>query len=225
MLATLAISFWASSRVKSSFNRFAAIPASSGLTGAQTAQRILHAHGISDVEVVPVEGHLTDHYDPSRRILALSEPVYSGRSIAALGVAAHECGHALQHQAHYAPLHLRMGAVGITNFASSAVSILPLLGMGLGFMTGKTMLIVMGVCWAIILGFNLITLPVEYDASSRAKAVLGKLGIIQSGSEAEGVNKVLGAAALTYVAAFLTSLGYLVWHLLPLLTGGRRSDD
>jgi Zn-dependent membrane protease YugP len=220
-IGTLLISLLASWRVRSTFNRFSRMPASSGLTGSEAARRILHANGITDVEVVPVAGNLTDHYDPMNKRLALSESVYNETSVAALGVAAHECGHALQHQQAYAPLHARMAMVKVQNIASQTVMWLPLIGMFTGMLSPKMFLPIMAIGWGVIMLFNLITLPVEFDASHRAGKALSTMGIIRTQEEANGVEKVLKAAGWTYVAAFLTSLAYLLWHLLPLLTGRR----
>jgi len=142
--------------------------------------------------------------------------------VAALGVAAHETGHAIQHAQAYLPLQMRMAAIGLTTFASQIVMWLPLLGMFTGLLSTYTGLLVMAVSWGIIMAFNLLTLPVEFDASRRAKNLLLQMRLITPGAEAEGVNKVLNAAAWTYVAAFLTSLVYFLWFLLPLLGGNRR---
>jgi Zn-dependent membrane protease YugP len=223
-IGTMLVSMLASWRVRSSFNRFSQVPSSSGLTGAEAARRILHSSGINDVEVVPVQGSLTDHYDPINKRLALSETVYNQTSVAALGVAAHECGHALQHQQAYAPLYARMAMVKIQGFASQTVMWLPMIGMFTGLLSPKLMIPIIAMGWGVIMLFNLITLPVEFDASHRAGKVLTGMGIIRTQEEANGVEKVLKAAGWTYVAAFLTSLAYLLWHLLPLLTGGRRSE-
>ncbi len=216
IFGTMALGLLASWRVRSSFNHYSAFAGSSGLTGAQVAQRILSAHGIHDVTVVPTPGHMTDHYDPTNKRLALSEPVFGSTSIAAQGVAAHECGHALQHAAAYQPLQWRMAAVGVTNFASSGIWFLMLGGM---FIAPKLSLTLAAVLFGIIMLFNLITLPVEFDASRRAKLVLGQLGITSNMDEAKGVSNVLNSAALTYVAAFVSSLGTFLYYLLPLLTG------
>jgi uncharacterized protein len=221
-IGTMLISLLASWRVRSNFNRFSRVPASSGLTGSEAARRILHASGINDVEVVPVRGNLTDHYDPVHKKLALSESVYNDSSVAALGVAAHECGHALQHQQAYAPLHARMAMVKVQNVASQTVMWLPLLGAFTGILSPKLILPILAVGWGVIMLFNLITLPVEFDASHRAGKALTGMGIIRTQEEAHGVEKVLKAAGWTYVAAFLTSLAYMLWHILPLITGGRR---
>ena len=163
---------------------------------------------------------LGDHYDPMHKTLVLSSANFRGYSTAAVGVAAHESGHAIQHKMAYAPLNMRMAAAGLAGYANMAVAFLPVVG----FMTGlfRPMLLVMCIAWGVIMLFNLITLPVEFDASNRAKKVLIDMGFIRGPGEVEAVNQVLDAAALTYVAAFLTSLGYLLYYLLPLLTGGRR---
>jgi uncharacterized protein len=161
-----------------------------------------------------------DHYDPIHRQLVLSSQNFHGSSTAAVGVAAHECGHALQHQAAFAPLQWRMASVSMVNFASSAVMILPILGYLTGLL--RPMLLILCLAWGLIMLFNLITLPVEFDASARAKRVLRDMGFIQGSGEAAAVSRVLDAAALTYVAAFITSLAYLIYYLLPLLGGGRR---
>ena len=223
-IGTMLVSMLASWRVRSSFNRFSQVPSSSGLTGAEAARRILRTSGINDVEVVPVQGSLTDHYDPINKRLALSETDYNQTSVAALGVAAHECGHALQHQQAYAPLHARMAMVKVQGIASQTVMWLPMIGMFTGLLSPKLMIPIIAMGWGVIMLFNLITLPVEFDASNRAGKVLTGMGIIRTQEEANGVEKVLKAAGWTYVAAFLTSLAYLLWHLLPLLTGGRRSE-
>jgi len=221
---TMALSLWASFRVKSIYRRYAAEASVSGMTGAEAARRILEEEGVTGVLIVPHPGELTDHYDPVHRRLALSEGNYHGTSVAALAVSAHEAGHAIQHARAYLPLHFRMAAVGATTIASRIVMWLPLIGLFTGFVTGSTAMMLMAVGWGIIMLFNLITLPVEFDASHRAKLALNASGVVSSLSESRGVEKVLNAAALTYVAAFITSLAYFLWHLLPLLTG-RSSEE
>lgn len=223
-IGTMALSLWAAARVKSVYNRYNQGSVLSGLTGAEAAQRILARAGISDVEITHEEGMLGDHYDPTHKRLVLSEANYFGSTPAALGVAAHECGHALQHAQAYAPLHWRMAAVGVTTFANQIVMWLPLIGIFTGFIQPWTGAVLMACAWGVIMLFNLVTLPVEFDASTRAKAVLAETGFIAPGEEAEGVKKVLDAAAWTYVAAFITSLAYFLWHLLPLLTGRSRDE-
>jgi uncharacterized protein len=222
-LGTMAISLWAAARVKSVYHRYSQIPAASGATGAEVAAAILDRAGIHDVQIVSHDEMLGDHYDPTNKRLVLSDQNYHGNSLAALGVAAHECGHAIQHQIAYAPLQWRMASVGATNFASQIVMFLPILG----FFTSisySTLGWVMAIAWGVIMMFNLITLPVEFDASNRAKKILAGMGFIGTDEEMSGVRKTLDAAGWTYVAAFITSLAYLLWHLLPLLLGGRRSD-
>lgn len=198
-------------RVKSAFSKYSDIRASANLTGAQTAERILEAAGIRDVEVREINGMLGDHYDPIQKRLCLSSEVYNTPSIAALGIAAHETGHAIQHARAYAPLKARMAVVPIVQFSSQ---ILPFVILG-GIFFQQTGLLKLGViCYLVITLFTLITLPVEFDASRRAKIILGEMGIIQPGDEARGVAAVLNAAALTYVAAFVAALGNLVYLLM-----------
>jgi Zn-dependent membrane protease YugP len=223
VFGTMAISLWAAARVKSVYHRYSQVPAASGATGAEVAAAILDRAGIHDVEIVPHDEMLGDHYDPVHKRLVLSTQNYHGNSLAALGVAAHECGHAIQHQIAYAPLDWRMASVGAVNFVSPIVTWLPLLGF-LNLIPGRTVLIVMAAAWSVIMLFNLITLPVEFDASRRAKQILSGMGFIGTEEEMTGVRKTLDAAGWTYVAAFVTSLAYMLWHLLPLLLGGRRSD-
>jgi len=220
-IGTMVLSLWATMRVRRVYGKYSQLSASSGLTGAQAAATILQREGIQNVEIVEHDRMLGDHYDPIHKRLVLSRENYYGTSTAALGVAAHECGHVLQHQQAYAPLQWRMASVGLTTFASQIVLWLPLLGMFTGFLnTGMAMAIVAS-AWGVLMLFNLITLPVEFDASRRAKLVLTQTGLIRTVEEESAVGKVLHAAAWTYVAAFITSLAYFLLHLLPLL-GGRR---
>ncbi|MBX7158393.1 MAG: zinc metallopeptidase [Verrucomicrobiae bacterium] len=222
-IGTMAISFLAVMRVKATYLRYSRVPASSGYNGAEVAHQILRAAGIDDVEICEKRGTLADHYDPIHKRLVLSSENYHGTSVAALGVAAHECGHAIQHKIAYAPLKWRMAAIGATTFANQIVLWIPILGMFTGLIAPYTGLLIMAIAWGIIMLFNLVTLPVEFDASRRAKVILGKMSFIQEGKEAQGVNNVLNAAGWTYVAAFITSLVYFLWYLLPLLGGGRRN--
>lgn len=210
-------------RVKSVYNRYNQGVVSSGLSGSEVAARILRRAGINDVEIAEGEGMLGDHYDPINKRLVLSPDNFHGRSPAALGVSAHECGHAIQHAQSYAFLHLRMAAVGITTYANYIVTFLPLFGLFTGLISPKTSALFMAAAWGVIMLFNLITLPVEFDASRRAEIELE--GFIGHGEETLGVKRVLNAAAWTYVAAFITSLAYFLWHLLPLLTGGSRERE
>lgn len=208
IILPMLLGLWAQFRVKSAFGKWSQFGASSGVTGAQAAEAVLQSAGIRDVQVVPIETMLGDHYDPSQKRLCLSPGVYQSSSIAAVGIAAHEAGHAIQHARSYGPLHARMVLVPVTMLASQA---LPFIMMG-GFFFGMFGLLKIGFwCYFVLAIFQLITLPVEFDASRRAKVVLGELGIVRSGEEAEGVNSVLSAAALTYVAAFVAALGNLLY--------------
>jgi len=213
----LILGIWAQAKVSGAFRRWSQVRASSGLTGAEAAQTILNAAQIHDVEIVQINGMLGDHYDPTQKRLCLSTETYSSASIAAVGIAAHETGHAIQHARAYAPLQWRMAIVPVTQIASQ---ILPFVIFG-GFFFQLFGLLKIGIlCYSVLAVFQLVTLPVEYDASRRAKVVLGQLGIIHPGEEAAGVNAVLDAAALTYVAAFVAALGNLLWLLS--LTNRRR---
>jgi uncharacterized protein len=206
----LILGLWAQIRVSSAFGKWSKVRASSNITGAETAREILRAAQIGDVEVVEINGFLGDHYDPTSKRLCLSSNVYNTPSVAALGIAAHETGHAIQHAKAYVPLMARMTIVPVTQVASQ---LLPFIIIG-GFWFGITGLITLGIyCYLILAIFQLITLPVEFDASRRAKIILQQMGIIQPGEEAAGVNSVLNAAALTYVAAFIAALGNLLWLL------------
>jgi Zn-dependent membrane protease YugP len=206
----LIIGLWAQIRVGRAFSKWSKVRASSNITGAETAREILRAAQIDDVDVVETNDFLGDHYDPTRKRLCLSSNVYNTPSVAALGIAAHETGHAIQHAKAYAPLMARMTIVPVTQVASQ---LLPFIIIG-GFWFGLTGLITLGIyCYLILAIFQLITLPVEFDASRRAKIILRQMGIIQPGEEVAGVNNVLNAAALTYVAAFIAALGNLLWLL------------
>lgn len=218
IIIPMLLGLWAQFRVKSAFSKWSQYGASSGVTGAEAAEAVLRNAGITDVTVEPIETMLGDHYDPTHKRLCLSPGVYQSNSVAALGIAAHEAGHAIQHARSYGPLGIRMALVPITMFASQA---LPFIIMG-GFFFQIFGLIKIGFwCYMILAVFQLITLPVEFDASRRAKVVLGELGLVRSGEEAQGVNKVLNAAALTYVAAFVAALGNLL-HLWLVMQQGRR---
>ena len=220
VVPTIILAMWAQSKVSSTYNKYARIPSRGQITGAEAAVAVMRNAGISNVKIVKVRGHLTDHYDPIGRKLALSEENYHGTSLAALGVAAHEAGHAVQHKVGYAALKARMALVPITNIASS---ILPIVMIGSFFIIGGAFsytLLKLGIlCYVVLTVFQLITLPVEYDASARAKKELVALGILGK-EEMIGVDKTLNAAALTYVAAFVSSLSYLM-YLLSMVAGNR----
>jgi Zn-dependent membrane protease YugP len=210
LLPGILIGLWAQARLHFAFKKYSQIAVSSGLTGAQAARRILDSAGLNDMPVEEVEGKLSDHYDPTKRALFLSTDNFHGNSIAAVGVAAHEAGHALQHQSAYAMLNLRMTLVPVTQFASSAYGIILLVGYFMHLM--NVMLPIVIALFAIITVFQLITLPVEYDASARAKVQLFRLGLVCE-NERTGVSKVLSAAALTYVAALISSVLTLLYYI------------
>lgn len=206
----LIIGLIAQFRVSSAFKKWGEVRASSNITGAEAAREILVAAKINDVQVVETNDYLGDHYDPTSKRLCLSTNVFHTPSVAALGIAAHETGHAIQHAAAYAPLKMRMAIVPVTQIASN---MLPFVILG-GIFFRMSGLITLGIyCYLVLLAFQLITLPVEFDASRRAKIILQQMGIVQPGQEVAGVNKVLNAAALTYVAAFIATLGNLLYLL------------
>lgn len=211
MIPGLLLGIYAQIKLKSTYARFSQVPSQRGITGAQTARYILDHNGLQDVPVGEVEGELSDHYDPTKKALFLSTDIYNGTSLAALGVAAHESGHALQHKASYAFLNLRSALVPVTNFASTAAFWIFFLSIFMHY-TKFAMLAV--AIFGIITLFQVVTLPVEFDASSRAKAQLQNLGLVTA-EESSGVSKVLSAAAMTYVAAMVSSaLTLLQWFLI-----------
>ncbi len=204
----LIIGLWAQFRVSSAFRKWGEVRATSGVTGAEAAREILAAAQIHDVEVKETNDFLGDHYNPMDKTLHLSSKVYHEPSVASLGISAHECGHAIQHARAYAPLKARMAIVPITQIASN---MLPFVILG-GIFFQMTGLITLGIyCYLVLLAFQIITLPVEFDASRRAKVILQQMGMVQPGEEVAGVNRVLNAAALTYVAAFVATLGNLIY--------------
>lgn len=223
MLGTTALAMWASWRVKAAYNTYSQVPAMSGLSGAQIAQRILDLNNIHDVEVVPTQGLLSDHYDPQNKRLVLCEENFYGTNVAALGVAAHEAGHAIQHKQLYAPLQWRMAAVGITNIASQAVFWIPMVGGFTGLIPFKLAITIMALAFGVLMIFQLITLPVEFDATARAKRILDHTGAVAPGAETRAMSSVLDAAALTYVAAFISALAWFLFYLLRM--AGAQSDD
>ena len=215
------ISLWAQGRVTSTFNKYSKVRSRTGMTGADAAMRLLRAQGIYDVSVRPVSGNLTDHYDPRTKVVNLSESVYYATSVAAIGVAAHECGHAMQHNEGYAPLNFRSALVPVVNFGSKLSWPLILLGVLFGGV-GSTLCQVGILTFTLVVLFQLVTLPVEFNASKRAVKLLDSQGILV-GDEVQGTKKVLGAAALTYVAAAASTILQLL--RLIILYGGRRRDD
>ena len=219
----LLFGLYAQMRVSSAYNKNVQIPSRGRVTGREAAAAVMRSAGIHDVEIVRVEGQLTDHYDPSNKRLALSEYNYDGTSLAALGVAAHEAGHAIQHKVGYGMMTLRQTLAPATQIASGASQLLIIVGIVLGAKAlGGIFLTLGAAALAMICLFQLITLPVEFDATARAKAQLVNLGLVDR-DEMPGVSETLDAAALTYVAAFIASLGSLL-HLLMIIMGGRRDE-
>jgi hypothetical protein len=217
----LLLSLWASFKTKSAFNKYSKVRVATGLTGAQAAQRLLDSAGITDVKVVPHQGMLSDHYNPITKTLALSEPVYGVPSIAAVGVACHEAGHAIQHQVGYKALGIRSMLVPTANIGSTVGYMV----MAFGLMLSSAKMVVVGAAlFSMVLLFQIVTLPVEFDASNRAKALAVSNGIVLP-QEREGMDRVLNAAALTYVAAAISSLLTLLYFLFRAgLLGGRSRD-
>lgn len=208
------LALYAQSKIRTNFDKYSRVTNREGLTGRSVAEAILKNHGIYDVTIDRVRGSLTDHYDPSHKVLRLSDPVYDSTSIAALGIAAHECGHAIQHHESYAPLSMRNAIVPAANLGSNLSFIFILIGL-----FAFEPLLKLGIAlFAITVLFQLLTLPVEYNASHRAKVILAD-GIL-SGEEMVGVERILSAAALTYVASLLTAIG----TLLRFISLGRRRD-
>lgn len=214
------LSMWASARVNSTYQKYARVRSFSGLTGAEAAQRILNGAGIYDVRVEHINGNLTDHYDPRSRVLRLSDSVYGSTSVAAIGVAAHECGHAIQDDESYAPLKIRNAFVPVANFGTKAA--MPIILLGLVFGSSYTLIQIGLLCFALGTLFQLITLPVEFNASARAVRILGDTHMLTD-EELGHTKKVLSAAAMTYVAAAAASILSLL-RLILLFGGNRRRD-
>lgn len=213
------ISLLASAKVKSTFAKYSKVRSMSGMTGAEAAERMLHSAGIYDVRIEHISGNLTDHYDPRGKVLRLSDSVYGSNSVAAIGVACHEGGHAMQDAESYAPLKFRGTLVPVANFGATISWPLILIGL---LITGSSFLVQLGIImFSLSVLFQLVTLPVEFNASRRAVAKMSETGILY-GDEIDGTKKVLKAAALTYVAAAAASILQLL--RLILLFGGRRRD-
>jgi Zn-dependent membrane protease YugP len=210
LLPALILSFYAQYKVQSTFNRYISIANYGGYTGAEVAKKILDAMGLGDIPIDRIGGYLSDHYDPRKKVLRLSDAVYNGRSIAAIGVAAHEAGHAIQHANGYVPLSIRNAIVPIANFGSQAAFLFIFLGLIMGAMT---MLDIGIYLFLAVVAFQLITLPVEFNASSRAVELLSVQGFVTRDEE-KSVKKVLNAAALTYVAAAASAVAQLLRLLL-----------
>lgn len=217
VLIGMVICLIASARVNSTFKKYDRVRSRTGMTGAEAARRLLHAQGIYDVTIQPVSGSLSDHYDPKNKVVRLSESTYHSTSVAAIGVAAHECGHAMQHEENYLPLSVRSALVPVANFGSRFSILLIMAGILLGQFLIEAGIILF--C-AVVL-FQLVTLPVEFNASRRALRLLDENGILYQ-EEVGMTRKVLSAAALTYVASALSAVLQLL--RLMMLFGGRRRD-
>lgn len=224
VLPCLILSLWASARVNSTFKRYSDQPSSRRITGAQAAQRVLSGNGVRDVRIERVSGHLTDHYDPKTNVIRLSDSVYDSTSTAAIGVACHEAGHAVQYAQNYVPIKLRAAIIPVTNFGSKLAMPLILLGILLSaFANFSYGLVYLGIaCFGLSLVFQLITLPVEFNASRRALQAIEASALLTS-EELKGAQKTLSAAAMTYVAATAVSLAQLLRLLL--LFGGRSRNN
>ena len=220
VLPCILLSLWASMNVKSTFNKYASKYSSRRITGAQAAQRVLQSNRISNVRIERVNGNLTDHFDPRTNVIRLSDQVYDSTSIAAIGVACHEAGHAVQHATQYAPIKLRTAVIPVTNIGSRLAMPLILIGILLSYLGNFSYtLVYIGIgCFALTLLFELITLPVEFNASNRAIRAIEEYGMLNS-DEITGAKKTLQAAALTYIAAAAVTLAQLL--RLILLFGGR----
>lgn len=216
---TILLALWAQMKVKSNFSKFSQYSTANRLSGAEAAEAVLRYANINDVKIEEVKGFLSDHYDPRSRTLRLSPDVFRGKSISAAGVAAHEAGHAIQHARSYAPLAMRNAMVPLASFGSWLAWPMIFFGMLIQSMHLMQLGII---AFSALVAFQLITLPVEFNASARAKAVLVKSGVLANRAEAEGVGKVLNAAAMTYVAATVTAIVQLIYFALRagLLGGG-----
>ena len=224
VLPCVILAMIASAKVKSTFNRYAKVQSWRRITGAQAAERVLRAHGVTDVKIERVGGSLTDHYDPKANVIRLSQDVYDSTSVAAIGVACHEAGHAVQYAQSYAPIKLRAAIIPVTNIGSQLAMPLILIGLLLSF--GESIsygFVYAGIaCFSLSLIFQLVTLPVEFNASRRAMETIQSSEIL-SEEERKGARKTLTAAAMTYVAATAVALAQLLRLLL--IFGGRRNDD
>ncbi len=227
MLPVFILGIYAQSKVKKAYGRYSSIRNSRGLTGAAAAQMILNHYGISDVKILPVSGKLTDHYSPKEKVIRLSDGVYNSTSVAAVGIACHEAGHAAQHAEDYAPNKLRTALVPFCNFGSRYGILIAFIGMFVAALANMAyigeMMIYVGLgLYGLVAVFQLVTLPVEFNASKRALEVIESDGILYDASEIQGAKKVLSAAAMTYVAALATSVANLLYYILRFTGGSRR---
>lgn len=219
MLPVLLLGVIVQARLQSTYSKYAGCANSRGMTGAQMAESILHGAGIFDVRVVCINGQLSDHFDPTKKVVRLSEQVYNGTSIAAVGIAAHECGHAIQHNVGYFPIRVRSAVVGITNFSSKLLYFLMIASAFFYSYSFSTVVFNVAIlCYVVLFFFQLITLPVEFNASARAVEQIEASGF--GTQDVQGVKKVLSAAAMTYVASAITVL----WQLLLMISRSNRNN-
>lgn len=224
MLPALLLGLWAQAKVKHTFNKYNKISNSRGMTGAEAARMVLDKNGLSYVRIEHVSGQLTDHYDPKDNVIRLSSSVYNSTSIGAVGVACHEAGHAVQHAEEYTPIKLRNAIIPVCNFGSSAGPILIIIGcLFAGNQLGRSLIFFGILLYSLIAVFQLVTLPVEFDASGRALAIIRDSGMFAN-EDYKGAKKVLSAAAMTYVAALITSIMQILYYMVRYLGVGRRND-
>ena len=225
MIPGIIFMLWAQNKVKSNYQKYSKVRNTAGLTGAQAARRVLDTNGLYDVQIEQVGGELSDHYDPRKRVLRLSQAVYGVPSIASVGIAAHEAGHAIQHAKAYAPLQVRTAIVPVVNIGSNLGYIVLIAGL---LMAQANIAWVGVILFSLSTIFALLTLPVEFDATRRAKLALVQVGIVDGGvaggEESRGVGRVLDAAAWTYIAGFASSLLSLLYYVMMVMGMGRRSE-
>lgn len=228
MLPVFILGLVAQMKVKSAYKKYSAVPNARGLTGAAAAQAVLSHYGITDVRIEHVSGKLTDHYSPNEEVIRLSDGVYSGRSVAAVGIACHEAGHAAQHAEGYVPNKVRTAIIPFCNFGSRYGILIAVIGMALAALSnmsaiGEIMVYVGLALYGLVAVFQLVTLPVEFNASRRAMAVIESDSVLYDENEREGARKVLTAAAMTYVAALATSVANLLYYIIRFTGSGRRN--
>ena len=224
MLPALILGLYAQAKVKGTFNKYKRIQNSRGMTGAQMARMVLDRNGLTYVRIEPIAGNLTDNYDPRDNVIRLSEPVYNSTSISAIGVAAHEAGHAIQHAEEYTPIRLRNAILPVCNFGSNFGPIMIAIGCLFAGSTFGQSLIFFGILlFSFVALFQLVTLPVEFDASGRALSVIRDSGIFQD-EDYKGAKKVLKAAAMTYVAALITSIMQILYYVTRILGNGKKRN-
>lgn len=223
LLPAMILGFYAQAKVKGTFNKYNRINNSRGMTGAQAARMVLDQNGLSYVKIEHISGELTDHYDPRDHVIRLSTPVYNSTSIGAIGVAAHEAGHAVQHAEEYTPIKLRNAIIPVCNIGSRVGPIMIIIGCLFAGTFGRSLIFFGILLFSLVALFQLVTLPVEFDASGRALAVIRDSGIFGD-EDYRGAKKVLSAAAMTYVAALVTTLSQILYYAIRFLGVGRRRD-